>query len=600
MSEQRVYEQNPLEVVTIAPPPEPQRVSRRAQRYPEGLKRDRYALPSALSSPSPIGYRSRLSLTEEEAQQALSLLSLTPPSHFVEGPALTDSDLFDEASLGVLSSRQSTNFYGQKQRTFGPDESATICALLKGMKGAEGVREGAAYTHVVLTRPYRTPFTMLLTLAGHKPVVSLLSVPWRVLKKRLFGATDIPTIGYLRHLHLGILADGVERAVRVASEGTRAAATQLAPFCGALRQENKALIKELTERCHLTAQERREGWQVSMVVQVGYAPQEERLSMPHETWRKLGAALLALRSERIQPGVNHEPKAPAQYHQRQDMDVSEALTVQAGRAAYNAFCRWTGLTRDQAKALLISDRVDVLTPNGKERLRRIRRSLSDATDSLVRDLPLWADLPTGRLFSRNASRGRKAFALAGQRIYLMGLSQPELKAAGLDWELAVCATGAAAARSSLYAELMGCVNIPEGCDLLAGVCLMAGPVNQNDIGKTFYGQPDLLDETLSPRKPTSLLVWTLKAKTVADPVGNEEQLLSAARKGSLVDLRCGPHQVVSLKGSNGFSPFRQRGEALNQERAYGEVGNMLTDPEGVGIVGNEGSPWPYAQERLWP
>jgi hypothetical protein len=32
-------------------------------------------------------------------------------------------------------------------------------------------------------------------------------------------------------------------------------------------------------------------------------------------------------------------------------------------------------------------------------------------------------------------------------------------------------------------------------------------------------------------------VWTVKAKTVADPIGNEEQLMNPAQKGALVDLR---------------------------------------------------------------
>lgn len=591
--------QKALEVVPVAPPPPEQRLARRAQLYPEGMKRDRYALPTALSSHSPVGYRARLSLSDAQAALGTRLLALEPPSSFAAGPALTDQELFEESSLGVLSSRQSTNFAGQRQRVFGPQESANLTALLRRLKGGEGALDGAAYTHIVLTRPYSTPFTKLLTLAGHKPLLSLFTVPLRALRKRYAGATDIPTIGYLRGLHLGILADGVERAAVIASEGRRRALVHLAPFCGALARENRDALRELSELCDLSARERAEGWRVSMVVQVGYAEERERLEAPREDWRALGGCLLALRSERIQPGVNHEPKAPPQYHQRQDMDVSEELTVQAGRAAYNAFCRWTGVDREEAKRLMLSDRVDVLTPNGKERLRRIRRALSDATDCLVRDLPLWADLPTGRAFSRNAARGRKAFALAGQRIYLMGLSARELEAAGVDWDLAVCATGAAAARSGLYAELMGCVNIPEGCDLLAGVCLMAGPVNQNDIGKTFYGHPDLLDETLAARHPTSLLVWTLKAKTVADPVGNEEQLLSSRRKGALVDLRCGPHDLIALHQEGGFKPFRERGEERSEERAYADVGNFLTAPTGEGIEGNEGRAWPWGGERLW-
>ena len=345
-----------------------------------------------------------------------------------------------------------------------------------------------------------------------------------------------------------------------------------------------------------------------MVTQVGAVEPDEQLKLSggSEAWRKIGGALLALRSERIQPGVNHEPKAPPAYHRRQSMNVSDELTFQAGRAAYNAFSRWLNIERDTAKELLLNDRVDVLTPTGKTRLRKIRRALADATDCLVRDLPLWADLPTGRAFSRNANRGRKAFALAGQRIYLMGLSKPEVARHNLDWDLAVCATGAAAARSALYSELMGCVEIPEGCDMLAGVCLMAGPVNQNDIGKTFYGHPDLLDETLSNRDPTALLVWTLKAKTVADPIGNEEQLLNPKRKGALVDLRCGPHQVAALdlddashSKTRRFAPMRARGSELNRERAYADVGNFIIDLDGREIEGNSGERWPHSAECVW-
>ncbi|MCA9699821.1 MAG: hypothetical protein KC431_20015, partial [Myxococcales bacterium] len=172
-------------------------------------------------------------------------------------------------------------------------------------------------------------------------------------------------------------------------------------------------------------------------------------------WRKLGANLLAFRSERIQPGVNYEPKAPAAYRSRQDMDVSEAFTVQAGRAVYNAFARWTGCDREQAKALLILDRIDVLTPGGKTRLRKIRDKLESITDRVVAEIPKWADLPLGKALSSNAERGRKAFALSGQRIYLAGLSKDEVAMAGLDWELALRAVGAASCRGGLYAEIMG-------------------------------------------------------------------------------------------------------------------------------------------------
>ncbi|HND34693.1 MAG TPA: hypothetical protein PLA94_32040, partial [Myxococcota bacterium] len=341
------------------------------------------------------------------------------------------------------------------------------------------------------------------------------------------------------------------------------------------------------------------GWRVALVAQVGAVA--EPSPIPEALCRKIGANLLAARSERIQPGVNAEEKAPAAYQKRQDMDVPDLLTEMAGRAAYNAFHRWTGIERERAKELLILDRIDVLTPGGKERLRAVRTELEDITEKVVKNLPLWADLPTGKALSGNAARGKKAFALAGQRIYVGGISRKEVEAAGLDFWHAVRATGAAAARSALVCELAGCIDLPEGCDLTAGICLMAGPVNQNDIGKQFFGYKDLLDAAHPGREPISLLVWTLKAKTVADPIGNEEQLMSADRKGALVDLRPGPHEVVDLLVEGRRRPLRQRDGRTNSERAFGDQNNFVTDAEGREIPGNRGSAWPHtwAMEQPW-
>jgi hypothetical protein len=309
-----------------------------------------------------------------------------------------------------------------------------------------------------------------------------------------------------------------------------------------------------------------------------------------------------LRSERIQPGVNHEDAAPEAYRERQDMDVPEELTVQCGRALYNAFAHFTGVSREQAKELVLIERVDVLTPNGKERLRAIRRELEEVAERVIANLPLWADLPLGRALSRNTARGKKAFALSGQRIYIAGLSRREIASKGLGFDHAVRAFGAAAARAALVAEVSGTTEIPAGCDLLGGICLMAGPVNQNDIGKEFYGMKDLLAQAFPSRDPTSLLVWTLKAKTVADPVGNEEQLLNPARKGALVDLRPGPHDVVFVKASSGVAPLRARAGRTNQERAFASVGNFVVDSDGREIPGNRGAAWPtaWASETVFP
>lgn len=590
----------PVSLVPIPLPPADQICKRDAVWPREGEKPNRYHLPRSLDSGSPVAYRTRVRLSQSEADHAAQLLSLAPPTAFVEGEPVRERELFEESSLGVLSSRQSTNFRGFRQVTVGPKASAEVATLLDRLSHREGPSlTGASHTHLVLGRPYRTPFTLLLTFIGHKPVSSLLTVPLRAWRKKTQHADDIPTIGYLPHLHTGILAESMERAAVVASGGRRQANVFMAPFAGAHRASNTAAIRALEDLAGLTAAERRDGWGVQLVAQVGAVPQP--IAAPPELWRKLGANLLAFRSERIQPGVNAEDKAPAPYQARQDMDVPDDLAQMAGRAAYNALSRWTGVDRDVAKGLLLLERVDVLTPGGKGRLRQIRGELSEITDFVVRDLPTWADLPTGKALSRNAARGRKAFALAGQRIYIGGLDKAAVTDAGLCWEAAVRAAGAAAARSALTVELAGCIDLPDQADLLAGVCLMAGPVNQNDIGKEFYGKADLLAGAHPSADPTSLLVWTLKAKTVADPVGNEEQLLNPARKGALVDLRAAPHEVCMVANGRSLQPLRSRDGRTNRERAFADQNNFVTGPEGKPIEGNPGEAWPaaWADEALW-
>lgn len=608
-------EPKPLELVTVEPPPANQRVRRDARFALPGEKRTRYSLPTALESGSPVGYRTRIGLSQAEGRAALRLLSLRAPTGFGPVEAVAEGELFEESALGILSSRQSTNYRGHRQVSFGPEDSQTIAELLRSLRGVESpgegeVLDGASYTHVILSKPYRTPFTLLLTFVGHRPVKSLLSVPTRAARKKFRHAHDIPTIGYLQDLHLGILADTLERAVVIASRGRRRAQVFQAPFCGDNRARNSGAITRLERMCKLGGDARREGWRIAMVVQVGTALDAERVELPElgddpelreRFWTKLGADLLAFRSERIQPGINNEAKAPAPYRERQDMDVPEAFTFQAGRAAYNAFARWTGFDREDAKQLLLLDRVDVLTPGGKERLRKIRDKLETITDRVVAEIPKWADLPLNRALSRNAERGRKAFALAGQRIYIAGLSQAEVAEAGLDWELAIRAVGAAACRGSLYAELMGVVDLPDDCDLLAGVCMMAGPVNQDDIGKTHFGMTDLLSDNpdFARRDPTSLLVWTFKAKTVADPIGNEEQLLNPKRKGALVDLRGAPHEMIQISTGGELVPMRSADGRHNRERAFAALDNFVRDAEGLEIPGNRGDPWP-AQLRAKP
>jgi len=596
-------EQKQVDVVAISPPPEEQRAKRNAEFPADGAKKGRYDLPASLDTTSPVGFRTRLSMTEKMAQQALQLLALERPKAFVKDAVVpTEQALFEEVSLGILTARQSTNYVGHKDIILGPSDSRLAADILRQLKGNEApVLDNATHTHIVLSRPYRTPFTMLLTFIGHKPVVSLATVAIRGLRKRIQHVDDIPTIGYLQQLHIGILADQMERAAVIASAGRQQAQVFMRPFAGEHARTNQKAMRKLEELIGLSAEDRVKGWRVATVAQVGEVATGSRVRITANTLRRLGANLLAFRSERIQPGVNQEEKAPDAYQIRQDMDVPDELTVMAGRAGYNAFIHWTGVDREIAKRLLLLERIDVLTPNGKDRIREVRAHLDSVTDKVIANIPLWADLPTGKALSRNAARGKKAFALAGQRIYMGGLDQEAIKEAGIDWVQAVRAFGAASARGALVAELMGVVDLPDDCDLLAGICLMAGPVNQNDIGKSFYGEEDLLQSAFPNQKPTSLLFWTLKAKTVADPIGNEEQLMNATRKGALVDLRPGPHEVVSLRLNGKIQPMRNREGRINAERAFSDMNNFVTDPYGVEIPGNRGSLWPDAwrNEKPW-
>ncbi len=582
----------------------PEKRARRCPRFAgDGEKKTRYSMPNYLKTASPVGYRTRVPLTLDEAERALELLSLERPTAFGEVESATEEELFEESSLGVMTARQSTNFRGHRQITFGPDDSAKIAHIMRSMDALEGpVLDGASYTHVVLSRPYRTSFTMLLTIIGHKPLASLVTVPTRLFRKKVFHEDDMPTIGYLQHIHVGILADAMERAAVVASAGKRRANVFSAPFCGERRQgANRPAIRALEEMCGIGTAERAAGWRIALAAQVGTAVDGEAIDLGEELSRKLGANLMAFRSERIQPGINQDDSAPAEYCERQDMDVPDELTVQAGRAAYNAFSHWTSCDRERAKELLMLERIDVLTPNGKERIRQVRKMLDSVSDRVIDNIPKWIDLPLAKAFSKAAEKGRKAFGLAGQRIYVGGLSRPEVEEEGLCWEQAVRAVGAAASRSGLVAEIMGVAELPDDCDLLAGLCLMAGPINQNDIGKTFFGHEDLLSHQYPHRDPTSLLVWTLKAKTVADPIGNEEQLMNEKRQGKLVDLRPGPHDVIEVVRDGKAQPMRERDGRINDERAFYDVRNFATCVEGREIPGNRGAPWPqeWRKEKLW-
>lgn len=580
--------------VSIPPPPHTQRVRRPVEVAGPGEKRTRYHRPEHLVSASPVGFRSRVSLSSTEAEALLGLCALPRPRAFVDARPVVEQRLFEESALSTLLARQSTNFRGWRDIIVGGDDAERVAACLRQIDATDApVLRGASHCRIVLSRPYRTPFTFLLTFIGHRRLTNLWGVAKRALQKRWWHRDDIPTIGYLQELHLGVLADAMERAVIIASRGHARAQVHLQPLTPTTT-EGKSALAELESIAGLSSAEKRAGWRVGLVAQVGDVDAQDRIQLSDETWQRLGAALISLRSERIQPGVNAEPAAPVPYQARQDMDVPPELIEQCGRALYNAFSHFTGISRDDAKRLILLERIDVMTEEGKARLRDIRRGLDSVTERVIRGIPLWADLPVGRALSRNTARGKKAFALAGQRIYIGGLSKPEIDAAGVSFAHAIRALGAAAARAALVAEISGSTEIPAGCDLLAGICLMAGPINQNDIGKTFFQDDDLLEQAFPGRDPTSLLLWTLKAKTVADPIGNEEQLLNAARKGALVDLRPGPHEVIQILQEGRLQPMRARHGRINQERAFFVVDNFVRDEEGNDIPGNLGAPWPTA------
>ena len=110
----------------------------------------------------------------------------------------------------------------------------------------------------------------------------------------------------------------MERAAVIASDGRRAAQVYMAPFAGAeVRKKNRDVLDQLHRLCGLSAAELSQGWRVGIVAQVGAL--EAPLSISREVCRKVGANLMAFRSERIQPGVNAEESAPEGYQQRQDM-----------------------------------------------------------------------------------------------------------------------------------------------------------------------------------------------------------------------------------------------------------------------------------------
>src|SRR5690606_54986 len=117
----------PLVFVPLKPPPEEQRACRGARFAKPGEKKNRYTLPDALQTTPPVGFRTRLSLTPDEAQTLLQLASLPRPTAFVSPGPVTEQRLFEEASLGVLLARQSTNYRGWREVVVGDADADLVC-----------------------------------------------------------------------------------------------------------------------------------------------------------------------------------------------------------------------------------------------------------------------------------------------------------------------------------------------------------------------------------------------------------------------------------------------------------------------------------------
>ena len=82
--------------VTLVPvkPPEAEFQVRRSARWPvEGEKPNRYHLPRRVETASPVGYRVRVSLTAEEAQQAQPLLCSRHPQDQGDADPVLEGEL---------------------------------------------------------------------------------------------------------------------------------------------------------------------------------------------------------------------------------------------------------------------------------------------------------------------------------------------------------------------------------------------------------------------------------------------------------------------------------------------------------------------------
>ena len=202
-------------------------------------------------------------------------------------------------------------------------------------------------------------------------------------EKKYRFVDDIPTIGYLQWLHLGILAESMERAAVIASSGQRRANVLMAPFCDDNAQsQNAQVIKDIEARIGLTSSDKAKGWQIRMITQVGCV--KGTLDISQELYQRSVQTCLRFAQSAFSQGSTKRTR-PLLNITKGRTWMSASLSLRMPAAPHTTrFHRWTGIERKRCKALLLNERVDVLTDGGKERLREIE---SSSTKSQTSSLP---------------------------------------------------------------------------------------------------------------------------------------------------------------------------------------------------------------------
>ena len=132
---------------------------------------------------------------------------------------------------------------------------------------------------------------------------------------------------------------------------------------------------------------------------------------------------------------------------------------------------------------------------------------------------------------------------------------------GVAWERAVRAAGLQL-RGGPHVRF-GLIDLPESC--IAYRVLPHGRSGQPERHRQAVLRLPRPAGWGAPGVTPCRLVWTLKAKTIADPIGNEEQTAQSRPEGALVDLRCGPHEAVWVVDNDGTRrPMRKEGERVSQ------------------------------------